>query len=60
MLFDVIGFETLTSPTYTIRQPQKRTSYHTKRLRKGKHIITAYVRQAIITGERQKPPLPTA
>jgi hypothetical protein len=31
-----------------------------KRLRKGRHIITAYVRQAIITGEKQKPPLPTA
>jgi hypothetical protein len=31
-----------------------------KRLRKGRHIITAYVKQAIITGERQKPPLPTA
>jgi hypothetical protein len=31
-----------------------------KRLRKGRPITTAYVRQAIITGERQKPPLPTA
>jgi hypothetical protein len=37
-----------------------RASYRTKRLRKGRLITTAYVRQAIITGERQKPPLPTA
>jgi hypothetical protein len=35
-------------------------SYSTKSLRKGRHITTAYVRQAIITDERQKPTLPTA
>jgi hypothetical protein len=41
-------------------KPQRRASYRTKRLRKGSYITTAYVRQAIITGVRQKPPLPTA
>jgi hypothetical protein len=38
----------------------RRASYRTERLRKGRHITTDYVRQAIITGERQKHPLPTA
>jgi hypothetical protein len=39
-------------------QPRRRASYHTKRLKKGRHITTAYVRQAIITSERQKPHCP--
>jgi hypothetical protein len=52
ILYVVIGIST--------HQPRTRASYHTKILRKGMHITTAYVRQAIITGVRQKPPLPTA